>query len=114
MKFIVKEKNLNLGNDIKLANDFFSRVKGLMFKKGLEGDGLLIKPCNSIHTFFMKFNIDVIFLDKSLKIVKIIKNLPPWRVTPIYFKACQVIEFEAGKINDYILEGDYLEEVCLN
>ena len=50
---------------VKLANNIYDRLLGLMFKKQLNNfDGLLIKPCNSIHTFFMKMNIDVIFLEK--------------------------------------------------
>ncbi|RLA63237.1 MAG: DUF192 domain-containing protein [Epsilonproteobacteria bacterium] len=114
MEFVVKNKNLNLGKDIKLADSTFSRVKGLMFDEKIEGDGLLIRPCNSIHTFFMKFNIDVLFLNKSLKVVKIIRNMPPWRMSKIYWSAWQVLEFSGGSLNDEIVEGDYIEEVCLN
>jgi len=114
MELIVKNKNLNLGKNIRLANNLLSRLKGLMFEEKLIGDGLLIRPCNSIHTFFMKFNIDVMFLNKDLKIVKIIRNMPPWRITKIYFDAWQVLEIEGGSLSDEIVEGDSIEEICLN
>lgn len=114
VELIVKNKNLNLGKDIKLADNMFSRVKGLMFDEKIKGDGLLIRPCNSIHTFFMKFNIDVIFLNKDLKIVKIIRNMPPWRMSKIYWNAWQVLEFQGGRLSEEIVEGDYIEEICLN
>ena len=114
MELVIKRKNLNLGKNIKLADNIFSRVKGLMFEKEVTGDGLLIRPCNSIHTFFMNFNIDVVFLNKDLKIVKIIRNMPPWRMSKIYFDAWQVLEFEGGSLSENIEEGDYIEEVCLN
>jgi len=114
MELIIKSKNLNLGKDIKLANNIFTRVKGLMFENKITGDGLLIRPCNSIHTFFMKFNIDVVFLNKNLKIVKIIRNMPPWRMSKIYFDAWQVLEFAGNGLSSDVEEGDYIEEVCLN
>jgi uncharacterized membrane protein (UPF0127 family) len=114
LEFIVRDKNLNLGKNIKLANNIFSRMKGLMFDEKIDGDGLLIRPCNSIHTFFMRFEIDVVFLNKDLKIVKIIRNMPPWRMSKIYFDAWQVLEFTGGTLDLEIEEGDYIEEVCLN
>ena len=103
-----------LGKDIHLAESFFSRLKGLMFKGRIRGDGLLIRPCNSIHTFFMKFNLDVVFLSRDFKVVKIIRRMPPWRMSKVYFNAFQVLELKAGTLTDKLVEGDYLEEVCLN
>ncbi len=98
-----------------LANTFIERSLGLMGKfelpKGL--DFLLIKPCNSIHTFFMRFPIDVIFVSKKNKIVQIKKNIVPWRITPIYFRANYVLEFKAGTITNINI-NDEVEIVCLN
>ena len=62
----------------------------------------------------MKFNIDVVFLNKDLKIVKIIRNMPPWRMSKIYWNAWQVLEFSGGSLSVEIVEGDYIEELCLN
>lgn len=97
-----------------MAESMFSRMKGLMFSNSLPGcDGFLIKPCNSIHTFFMLYSLDVIFLDKNFKIVKVIYNLVPWRMTLIYFKSYQVLEMQAGTLIKNLNIGDQLEVVCL-
>ena len=61
------------------ANNFKDRLLGLMFKKNINY-GLLIKNCKSIHTFFMKENIDIILLDKNNKIIKINRNIKPNRI----------------------------------
>jgi uncharacterized membrane protein (UPF0127 family) len=97
------------------ANAIFDRMKGLMFTKEMPScDGFLISPCNSIHTFFMVFNLDVLFLDKNYKVVKALYNLPPWRMTLIYFQAHKVLEMKAGDMKRDIKKGDVLEAVCLN
>jgi uncharacterized membrane protein (UPF0127 family) len=108
----MKNKNIVLAEDIQLAEGVFSRLKGLMFEKKIKGDGILLRPCNSIHTFFMNFNIDVIFLSKNYKIIKILRNMPPWRMSKMYLKAYQVLELEGGSLDQGICEGDILEEVC--
>ncbi|MDC1174839.1 DUF192 domain-containing protein [Bacteriovoracaceae bacterium] len=92
------------------ANNIFTRMKGLMFSESLgEFDGLLITPCNSIHTFFMKYPIDVVFLSKDYKVVKVRRNIKPWRMTGIYFGAFQVLEMNAGTLSPDINPGDQLE-----
>lgn len=80
-------KAVNLANghiiadNVKVAQDYLSRSIGLLNRSSLsKGEGLLIKPCNSIHTFFMKFPIDVLFLDKQGRVVKIMRSLGPWRL----------------------------------
>jgi uncharacterized protein len=59
---------------------------------------LWIKPCNSIHTFGMKFSIDALFLDKKWRVVGLAKDLRPNRVSRIYTRASSVIEFPAGTL----------------
>ena len=57
---------------VKIADTFFTRLAGLMFQKKLpQGTGLLLVPCNSVHMCFMRFSIDVIYLDKDYKIIEI-------------------------------------------
>lgn len=64
----------------KVADTLFSRFLGLMGKRDLpEGEGLLIERCNAIHTHFMRFSIDAIFLDAEDRVVKTVRNIPPWR-----------------------------------
>lgn len=81
------------------ADTFGSRFKGLLGRTGLEeGGGLHIEPCNSIHMFFMKFAIDVLFLDDELRVVRAIPGIKPWRVTRVYSAAQSVLELPVGVI----------------
>ncbi len=85
-------------SQLKRADSMFSRMVGLLGSSSLpRGHGLLISPCNQVHTFFMRFAIDVIFLDSSQRIVKISSNLKPWRLSPIVWKAKSVLELGQGE-----------------
>ncbi len=96
-----------------IASDFMSRSTGLLNRSSLESDeALLIVPCNSIHMFFMKFPIDVIYLDKNYKIVRLVNDLAPWRLDSCHFKAYMTLETSAGKIaKSDIKLGDLLKIV---
>ena len=55
-------------------------MRGLLGRRVLpEGEGILLRPCGSVHTFFMRFPIDVVFLDRDLKVVGVAPELRPWR-----------------------------------
>ena len=55
-------------------------MRGLLGRDGLaQGEGLLIKPCGSVHTFFMRFPIDVVFLDRELSVLAVRPEVRPWR-----------------------------------
>ncbi len=111
MKIINKTKNIQIANNIKLANNLFTRLVGLLNKSSLtEDEGLLIKPCRSIHSFGMKFNIDAIFLDKNNQVKHIIKNMKPWRCSKIIFSADKILELAAGVADKTKIEvNDILE-----
>lgn len=102
--------------EVVVAKNILNRLLGLMFKNNLsENKCLILSPCNSIHTCFMKFNIDVFFVDKNLFIIKIIRNISPWKFTWIYFSAKHVIETSA--LNPHLINakvGDHLgvDELC--
>jgi len=85
----------------------------LMWKRRLsDNEGLLLTPCNSLHTMFMRFPIDVLFLDNDFTVVKTIENLKPWRVTSICKNSCQVVELKAGSVDDLVINvGDKLSVV---
>lgn len=83
--------------DMDVADTFLSRMKGLMFKKEIKR-GLWITPCNSIHTFFMRTKIDVLYLDAKGKIIKMTPSIKPWRIGPVVWKAKSVLELPAGTI----------------
>lgn len=109
MKVIHKKTQFILGEDVKLANTFSSRLIGLMFAKEMIGDGLILDPGNSIHNCFVRFPIDVIFMDADNKVVKIIRSFKPWRFSWIYFKARRTLELPEGKIPESVQVGDELE-----
>jgi len=110
MKAFLPEKGIELGNDISLAASLPARLKGLLGKENLAtGQGLLIRPCKGIHTFFMKFSIDAVFLGRNNRVVAFFKDLPPNRLTPVFRKASSVLELPAGTLTASISVGDYIE-----
>jgi len=97
-------------NNIKIANTCISRLLGLLPKSYLgREDGLWILPCTSIHTVGMRFSIDVIFLDKNFKIIKLRKNLKPFRFCFSFRNTHSVLELSSGVIESCNLNcGDFL------
>ena len=70
-----------LGVEAEVAETLAERAKGLIGRRGLEsGTGMLITRCNCIHTFFMRFTIDATFLDGEGRVVRIVRNIRPWRL----------------------------------
>jgi hypothetical protein len=99
-----------VADKVERADDFASRSRGLLGKDGLgAGEGMYIVPCAMIHTFFMKFPIDVVFLDRGLKAVRVIENLRPWRMSPWAWGADGVLELAGGSLRGSISVGDQLE-----
>ena len=93
-KFSINENVLN----VEIANNFLTRFRGLMLRKSLaSGHGLLIAPCNSVHMMFMRFAIDVVYLSKSHRILKIVRNLRPWIGVSICSGAYSVLELKSGE-----------------
>lgn len=86
------------------------RMKGLLGRDHLaEDEGLWLKPCCSIHMFFMKFPIDVIFLNRENHVIRIFSSLKPWQVTPVVWKAHSVLEIQANLARKFPLhKGDTL------
>jgi uncharacterized membrane protein (UPF0127 family) len=85
-------------NLVKAAN-LFARIKGLLGRKSiLPGEALLLKPCNGIHTFGMRFAIDVIFLDRKNRVMAVTKDLRPNRLTRLYLHAAGVLELPPGTV----------------
>jgi uncharacterized protein len=111
MKVRIKHKGEVLSEDILLATNLYTRMIGLMFRSSPpeSSKGLMIEPCNSIHTCFMRYALDIVFLDSKNQVIKVIRNIRPWRMTWIYFKASKTLELPAGNLPLAINEGDYLE-----
>lgn len=106
-----RTKQRVLGDKVREARGFADRFVGLMGRKDLSmGEGLHLVPCSSIHTFFMRIPIDVLFLDVEGKVVRAIQALPPWRATPVCFRARTVLELPAGVLSaSGTEEGDVVE-----
>lgn len=85
---------------IKIADTFFSRLAGLMFQKELpQATALLLAPCNSVHMCFMRFAIDVVYIDRDYRILKVVKNLKPWIGLSLCNKAWATLELTTGEAN---------------
>lgn len=91
-----------------IADSFRERFLGYMFRKEPHHEAIVFNPCNSIHTFFMKFNIDVLFIDENLKVVKKIENLKKGKVIMPQKGAIKVIEGKGG-IFKKVNVGDRIE-----
>jgi uncharacterized membrane protein (UPF0127 family) len=104
-------KNNMLLREAEVADSFSARLRGLIGRSGLVKDtGLIITPCNSVHMMGMKFSIDVIFVDKNHRIIKIIPNMKKRSVSPVIWKAKYVIEAPAGTVQSRNLEiNDQIE-----
>ncbi|MFN7949132.1 MAG: DUF192 domain-containing protein [Blastocatellia bacterium] len=102
-----------LAGRVRLANTALTRLRGLLGRWRLESDeALWLRPCNGIHTIGMLFAIDAIFLDQELRIVRLIENLRPFRVTMPHLQARSVLEMAAHSVARFQLRtGDQLRVV---
>ncbi len=93
------------------ATGFWQRFRGLMWTDALAEDhALLIEHCASVHTFFMRFALDVVYLNKQMQIVKLEMNVPPWRLSWGGSGARHTLEMAAGGIERFKLNiGDTID-----
>jgi uncharacterized membrane protein (UPF0127 family) len=99
-----------LATCMEVAGSGPKRNKGLLGRERLApGEGLWIVPCESVHTFWMKFPIDLVYLDRKKRIKKLKSAVPPWRLSAC-LSAHSVLELPAGTIRDTQTQlGDTLE-----
>jgi uncharacterized membrane protein (UPF0127 family) len=95
----------------RAADNLWTRMKGLIGSAPLkQGEGMLIVPCNSIHTHFMGFPIDVLYVDRAGKVVALDHAMKPWRFGRVHRHARYVIELPAGSLADAgVSVGDELQ-----
>jgi len=110
---VVRLIHVRTGREIarlEIARTPLQRMRGLLGRNGLPpGEGMLIERCSSIHTFFMKFALDVIFLDSDWEARRVARDLRPWRIawSP---GASRVVELAAGALEGTDLApGDALK-----
>ena len=99
MRAINSRNGRIIAAELKVAHTPWSRARGLLGKRALrQGEGLLIRPCMGVHTFFMKFPIDVVFLDRSNRVLATVEGLRPQRVTRLIMASACVLETAAGMV----------------
>jgi hypothetical protein len=93
MRIINLRNNAVLADKARMADTFWGRLLGLLNRRSLEkGEALILRPSNSVHSLFMRFTIDILFLDKKDKVIAILSSFRPFRFSPIYFNAHLTIE----------------------
>lgn len=91
-------RGATIGDKIEEASTAATRRKGLLGRDGLaDGEGLWIVPCESVHTFFMRFPIDLLYLSRDLKVKKVCHAVKPWRLSAC-LTAHSLIELPAGTL----------------
>jgi uncharacterized membrane protein (UPF0127 family) len=102
-----------VATEVEVARTREARRRGLLGRDSLDpGAALMLSPCAAIHTAFMRFAIDVAFLSRDGRVVRVVHDLQPWRIA-IAVKAHSVIEFPAGALQQHRVEvGDRLYFAC--
>ena len=111
--FVVRNRTrgATLASNVRLADTPVARRTGLLKHTRLEaGEGLWIYPTQAIHTFGMKFPIDVVFIDKQMRVRRLYQNLAPYRLTTLVWSAQSVLELPSGSLAGTETEiGDELQ-----
>ncbi|MFZ5648170.1 MAG: DUF192 domain-containing protein [Bacillota bacterium] len=101
MKLVKVRGRQVIADRVEIADGFAGRLVGLIGKeKDLEGVALMLKPCNSIHTFFMRTPIDVVFLDRLGMVIYSIEEMRPFKFSGIIKGARTVVELSPGAISE--------------
>lgn len=108
MTILNSTRNVSLARNASKAVSPLTRLKGLIGRRQMSPDeALWIPACNSIHTFFMSFDIDVVFTDRNFKVLSIHRRVQPWRLLMPKWSAYHTFEFAGGCLNENNLKlGD--------
>ena len=99
MRALDQRTGVVLAEQVIAADRFVPRLVGLLGRRSLpRGQGLLIRPCSSIHTLGMRFSIDALFLDGEGRVLRALQTLAPWRVPAPVRGAAMVLELPAGTL----------------
>lgn len=111
MHIINRTRGSALAREAVIAGTWIARLKGLLGKEGLiVGEGLVLSPCNAIHTCFMRFAIDAVFINEYGRVLKVYEALGPFRFPARVKEAFRVVELPAGTLKQSGTEvGDVLE-----
>lgn len=99
-----------LVKNVEEAIKYSHRLKGLLGRKSIDEDyALIIYSCSGVHTWFMRFPIDIILLDKNKRVIKIYTNMQPWKTTKIITGANYVIEAKGNSIASEVKIGHTIQ-----
>ena len=100
-----------VGRCIRVAETGLTRIVGLLGERELQpGDGLLIVPSQGVHTLRMQFPIDIAVLDNEWRVIAIKRDMRPFRMTRVFWKAAAVLELPSGMLESTsTLVGDAME-----
>ena len=103
-------RNVELGRKVRYASSLIDRAIGLLATSGLEaGEGMYLSPCKSVHTFFMRYPIDVLFVDEKGNVIRQ-DTLLPWRFSAWQARSRGVLEFMQGTLaRTGTRVGDHIE-----
>jgi uncharacterized membrane protein (UPF0127 family) len=109
VKVSITHKGKIISADVSVADNFWTRLSGYMFRQVPHVPGILFEPENAMQTTFMFFDLDIVFLTKENRVIKILRNVKPWRHTWFYPKTRKALEMPAGNLPSDLREGDILE-----
>jgi uncharacterized membrane protein (UPF0127 family) len=103
----IRDSGRTVVQRLEIADSFWSRFRGLQFRRSLPpGDGILLAPCASIHTMWMRFAIDAAMLDGCGRVLAVRQTVRPWRLVFAPRGTCAVLEAAAGTL--CLAAGDHL------
>ena len=107
MKLVNAATNEIIADKLVMKDSFFGRFWGLLGTKSLgDGEGIILKPCTQIHTFFMRMPIDAVFIGNNLEVLHVIENMGAWRLSPLLLKSVYTVEVGAGALKGRLKKGD--------
>lgn len=107
-RLVLPERNLVLAGRLRTAGSAPGRMRGLLGRDPLgHGEGLLLSPCKQVHTFGMRYPIDVVFCDAQWRVTRVVRDMRPWRVSRIEWQARTAIELPPGAASG-VAVGDRL------
>jgi uncharacterized membrane protein (UPF0127 family) len=110
---VLRKDGRALVEQCDVAENALERMVGLLPRKELgAGEALWLAPCTSVHTCFMRFEIDVAFVDRKGKVIALYSRLPPWRHSWIHLWAAGALEAPAGFFERVGLQKGEVLEIC--
>jgi uncharacterized membrane protein (UPF0127 family) len=110
VKITVVSSGAVVATDVRWASSFVDRTRGLLGEDRLEaGSALVFEPARQIHTFGMRFPLDVVFCDAAWKVLHVVRNMPPTRMTRPVMRSHFALELAGGSLSGDVRRGETLK-----